>query len=70
MPLHPDMSIHERIEILTAALATVLDRGTLMSVEPSVVDGPELYVGDGKNGCTRERYSIERIARELELLLS
>ncbi len=70
MAFTPDMPIHQRIAIISEALTVVLNRDICMAVETSVETGPGLYVSDGQYDGVRVRYSIEQIARELEVLLS
>ena len=69
MRLRPDQSVLERQRIIEDALATVLDRDGNLSVEWDLGDR-YLKVIDGIYSDHRARFSLEQIARELEVLLS
>ena len=68
--LHPDMPIHQRVSVISDALAKVLDRAPLMEVE-GTGNGEGLFVwvrGPGEGRMDSSIY-IEDLARELEVLL-
>lgn len=69
--LRPDMEIHQRVALIAAALAQVLDRGPEMSVESTGPACTDLGVWVIKNPCddSRVAHEIDDIARELEVLL-
>ncbi len=69
--LRPDMAIWQRIEVIAAALAKVLDREIGMEVGP---DGPgctdlSVWVITDFHSETVIGHSLNKLARELELLL-
>lgn len=69
--LRPDMPIHERVALIAAALARVLDRGPTMSVEATGMACTDLgvYVISHPYSDSRVAHEIDDIARELEVLL-
>ena len=69
--LRPDMPIHQRVALIAAALAKVLDRGPEMSVEATGSASTDLGVWVIKNPYddSRVAHEIDDIARELEVLL-
>lgn len=69
--LRPDMEIHQRVALIAAALAKVLDRGPEMSVEStgSAPPGLGVYVIRRPYDDSRVAHEIDDIARELEVLL-
>lgn len=70
MPLNTDMSIPDRIAMLEDALAQVLNLGPQMSVEPCEPAGERaVYVIDQPYDLSRTKFSLYKIARELEMLL-
>lgn len=71
MRLTDQQSIPQRVEIIEEALASVLDRDGAMAVEPGGEPGT-LFVWVIAKPFSEERtgFSLNQIARELEVLLS
>ena len=71
MQLRPEMPIYERVALIAAALARVLDRGPEMSVEATGSASTDLgvYVIANPWSDARVAHEIDDIARELEVLL-
>lgn len=69
--LRPEMPIYERVALIAAALARVLDRGPAMSVEATGSASTDLgvYVIANPWSDARVAHEIDDIARELEVLL-
>lgn len=75
--LHPDQSVLERQRVIEDALAEVLKRGPHLYVEYDqgdrylcMIDGIQDVDPSGTVAYRYGRVSLERIARELEVLLS
>ena len=69
--LAPDLPIHQRIAIISEALAQVLDRGPEMSVEATGPAASDLgvYVIRRPYDESRVAHELDQIAREMEVLL-
>lgn len=69
--LRTDMPIYERVAIIAAALAQVLNRGPEMSVEATGSASTDLgvYVVANPWSDARVAHELDDIARELEVLL-
>ena len=71
MKLRPDQSIHERIAVLEEALAVLLDRDETMSVEAWEPGVLAVHVFSSRwSDNERESWTLNQLARELEVLLS
>jgi hypothetical protein len=72
MKLHDTQPIHERVAILEAALAEVLDIDETMAVEPFPNSGPDLCVWVFERSCedVRRGHDLHEIAKHLERLLA
>ncbi|MEB3421909.1 hypothetical protein ACFSDD_09080 [Salipiger marinus] len=76
MKIHDDQMIAERVAVLEAALEKLLDRDSTMSVELSGDPGTmAVYVSSRCCLCAEHRserssFSLNKLARELEVLLS
>ena len=75
MKIDDDQTIAERVAVLEAALEKLLDRDSSMSVEPSEECGTMAVFVMSRRcfGCgnvERSGWSLNTLARELEVLLS
>lgn len=71
MPLSPDMTIHQRVAVIAEALARVLDRHPVISVEATGPASTDLgiYVLSEAYSDARTCIEIDDLAREMEALL-